>query len=41
MYNNNGVVGRVGRARGISDEDRGVRGGQGVDDVSKGSETTP
>ena len=41
IYNDDGVIGRVRRARGISDEGGGVGGGQGIYDASKGSETTP
>ena len=38
--NNNGSFGIVRRARGISDDNRGVGRGQVIDDTSKGSETT-
>ena len=37
--NNRGVV-RLGRAHGISDNDRGIGGGRVIDDASEGSETT-
>ena len=37
---NAGVV-RVRQAHGLIDNNEGVGGGQGIDDVSKGSETMP
>ena len=37
---NNGVVGRVIRTRGLSDYNGGVDRGQGIDDVSEGLEIT-
>ena len=38
--NNNGSVGRVRRACGIRDDHGGVRRGQGICNISEGSETT-
>ena len=38
--NNDGGVGRVRRSCGLSDDDRGVRRGQGICDAPKVSETT-
>ena len=35
-----GSVGRVRRARGISNNNRGIERGRGIYDVSEGSETT-
>ena len=35
-----GGIGRVRRARGLSNDDEGVVRGRGIDDVSKGLETT-
>ena len=40
IVDNNGVVGRVRRAHGLSNDDGGVGRGRGVDDLSKGLETT-
>ena len=37
---NNGVFGRVRQARGISNDNGGVRRGQGIDDETEGLETT-
>ena len=36
---NNGGVGRVRRSRVLSDDDRGVGRGRGIDNTSEGSET--
>ena len=38
--NDDGVVGRVRQARGLSDDNGGVGRGQGIDNASKGLETT-
>ena len=38
--NNNNIVDRVRRGRGISNDEGGVRRGIGIDDTSEGLETT-
>ena len=38
--NGNGGISRVRRARGLSNDDKGVSRGQGIYDASEGSETT-
>ena len=38
--NNDGDVGRVRRSRGLSEDNGGVKRGQGIRDASEGSETT-
>ena len=38
--NDDGDVGKGRRTRGLSDRNRGVGGGRGIDDASKGLETT-
>ena len=40
IYDDNGVVGRGRQARGLSDNNRGVGKGLGIDDASEVSETT-
>ena len=40
MDNNDGGVGRVRRAHGISNDNRGINRGRGIDDAYKGLETT-